>query len=133
MLRTLSRSSLRRVAGIVACATSIVVMGGCHQRSPVTIEPIAVARRFPGVDLVSTPHGGFFIRILSGLVGDGEPLYIIDGNPMIVDARRGIDWFKPEDIVRVSVLKSPSDLAVYGPRGVYGVILIATRQGATPR
>ena len=73
------------------------------------------------------------MRILSGLVGSGEPLYVIDGNPIVIDSRRGIDWFKPEDIMRISVLKSPSDLAVYGPRGVNGVILITTRQGTTPR
>jgi TonB-dependent SusC/RagA subfamily outer membrane receptor len=119
--------------GIVACATTIVTLGACHQRSPVADEPFVVARRFPGVDLVPTRRGGFFIRIHSGLVGNGEPLYIIDGNPMMIDPGRGIDWFKPEDIVRISVLKNPSDLAVYGPRGVNGVILISTRQGTLAR
>ncbi len=92
-----------------------------------------MARRFPGVELVSTGNGGFYVRILSGLVGSGEPLYVIDGNPMAIDSRRGIDWFEPEDIIRISVLKSPSDLTVYGPRGVNGVIVITTRQGTAPR
>jgi TonB-dependent SusC/RagA subfamily outer membrane receptor len=123
----------RRAVGIIACATSVVTLNGCHQRSPVRDETSVTARRFPGVDLVPTRSGGFHVRILSGLVGSGEPLYVIDGNPMAIDSRRGIDWFKPEDIVRISVLKSPGDLAVYGPRGVNGVILITTRQGTTPR
>jgi TonB-dependent SusC/RagA subfamily outer membrane receptor len=123
----------RCAIGIVACATSVVTLNGCYQRSPVGDETSVTARRFPGVDLVPTASGGFYVRILSGLVGSGEPLYVIDGHPMAIDSRRGIDWFKPEDIVRISVLKSPSDLAVYGPRGVNGVILITTRQGTTPR
>jgi TonB-dependent SusC/RagA subfamily outer membrane receptor len=123
----------RRAVGIVACATSVVTLNGCHQRSSVGDETSVMARRFPGVELVSTGNGGFYVRILSGLVGSGEPLYVIDGNPMAIDSRRGIDWFEPEDIIRISVLKSPSDLTVYGPRGVNGVIVITTRQGTAPR
>jgi TonB-dependent starch-binding outer membrane protein SusC len=92
-----------------------------------------MARRFPGVELVPTGTGGFYVRILSGMVGSGEPLYVIDGNPMSIDSRRGITWFEPEDIVRITVLKSPSDIAVYGARGVNGVIVITTRQGTAPR
>lgn len=133
MPRALSRTSPRSVAGIVACATMITALGGCHHRSAAPGERVAVERRFAGVDLVPTPHGAFFIRILSGLVGTGEPLYIIDGNPMTIDPGRGIDWFKPEDIVAIRVLKSPSDITVYGPRGVNGVIVITTKQAAAGR
>jgi TonB-dependent SusC/RagA subfamily outer membrane receptor len=125
--------SVRRAVGVVACAISVVTLNGCYQRSSVGDETSVTAGRFPGVELVPTGSGGFYVRILSGLVGSGDPLYVIDGNPMAIDSRRGIDWFKPEDIMRITVLKSPSDLAVYGPRGVNGVILITTRQGATPR
>jgi TonB-dependent starch-binding outer membrane protein SusC len=123
----------RRAVGIVALATSVVTLNACHQRSPAADEASVTPRRFPGVDLVPTRSGGFYVRILSGMVGSGEPLYVIDGNPMAIDPVRGIDWFKPEDIVRISVLKTPSELAVYGPRGVNGVILITTRQGTAPR
>jgi TonB-dependent SusC/RagA subfamily outer membrane receptor len=62
------------------------------------------------------------------MVGDGEPLYVIDGAPMRIPANRGIDWFKPEDIAEIKVLKSPHELAEYGPNGVNGVILITTKQ-----
>jgi TonB-dependent SusC/RagA subfamily outer membrane receptor len=88
--------------------------------------------RFPGVDLVPLDHGAFAIRIHSGLVGDGVPLYVIDGQPMTIEQNRGIDWLKPEDIVRITVVKNPADLAIYGPRGVNGVIVITTKQGFTP-
>lgn len=43
---------------------------------------------------------------------------------------RGIDWFKPEDIAEIKVLKYPHELAVYGPSGVNGVIVITTKQAA---
>jgi TonB-dependent SusC/RagA subfamily outer membrane receptor len=65
---------------------------------------------------------------MSGLVSRGEPLYIIDGTHMMIEPSRGIDWFKPEDIARIQVLKDPADTAVYGPRGRNGVIVITTRQ-----
>ena len=68
------------------------------------------------------------MRILSALVGEGQPLYIIDGSPASVDPNRGIDWFTPEDIVRVRVLKDPAETTVYGPLGINGVILITTTQ-----
>ena len=132
MSRSHSRTSLRGVARLLACGATIVALGGCYQRSPAPREPLPSARRYPGVDIVPMPHGAFEVRIHSGLVGDGEPLYIIDGHPMMIDPRRGIDWFKPEDILRIQVLKTPSDIAVYGPRGVNGVILITTKQGKNP-
>jgi TonB-dependent starch-binding outer membrane protein SusC len=52
---------------------------------------------------------------------------------MVVDPRRGIDWFKLEDIARIEVLKTTAETAVYGPRGANGVILIATKQSAARR
>ncbi|MBA3341941.1 MAG: TonB-dependent receptor plug domain-containing protein [Gemmatimonadaceae bacterium] len=80
-----------------------------------------------------TPTGGFSMRILSGLVGEGQPLYIIDDSPVPVEPSRGIDWFQPEDILRIKVLKDPVETAAYGPPGVNGVILITTKQGVRPR
>jgi outer membrane receptor for Fe3+-dicitrate len=80
------------------------------------------------VDIVPTRHSGFVIRIHSGIVGGGEPLYVIDGAPMKVPPNRGIDWFNPEDIVEIRVLKHPHEVAEYGPNGVNGVIAITTKQ-----
>ena len=149
MSRAPSRAVQPQVAGILACLATIVALGGCHRRSSPPQAPSPSeratteygypsidersARRFPGVTIAGTPGGGFLVRIHSGLVGDGEPLYVIDGTPMQIEPSRGITWFKPEDIVRITVLKTPSETAVYGPRGTNGVILITTRQGKTPR
>ena len=68
------------------------------------------------------------MRILSGLVAGGEPLYVIDDIRAVVEPSRGIDWFKPEDIVSIRVLKDPAEITVYGPAGANGVILITTRK-----
>jgi TonB-dependent SusC/RagA subfamily outer membrane receptor len=89
------------------------------------------SRSFAGVDLVPTGQGGFYVRIHSGLVGDGEPLYVIDGAPMMISPTSGIDWFKPDDIKEIKVLKGPAETAVYGPRGVNGVVVITTMQART--
>ena len=85
---------------------------------------------FPGVDLLLMERGAFAVKIHSGMVGAGDPLYVIDGQKLTVSSTRGIDWFKPEDIARIRVLKTPDELSIYGPDGVNGVILITTKQAA---
>ena len=126
----------------------IISVGGCS-RSP-SVEPRPAAAgisgqsrlqstvdggliHFPGVDLVPLDHGAFIVRIHSGMVGDGPPLYVIDGQPMELVPNRGIDWLKAEDIAGITVVKNPAELAIYGPRGVNGVIVITTKHGATSR
>jgi TonB-dependent SusC/RagA subfamily outer membrane receptor len=140
---SLSRPSLRWVAGMAGCGATFVALSGCYHRSSSVgdLTPAVRAttgqlanneqrlRRFPGISVVGTRNGGFLINILSGLVGEGQPLYIIDDVPMFIEPRRGITWFKPEDIVQVRVLKNPAETSLYGPQGVNGVILITTRQG----
>jgi len=130
----LSRASLARVAGILTCGLTFVSLGGCVHRSPAVDPPSPAGRghgvrHFPGVAITRTPTGGFLMRIVSGLVREGEPLYVIDDTPIPVEPSRGIDWFQLEDIVRIRVLKDPAETAVYGPPGISGVILITTKQG----
>lgn len=133
-----------RMAGLLICSALVVSTSACYRAPSEVPNPAAGEaltslkqsvnakgfHRFPGVDVVPTGQSAFFIRIHSGLIGAGDPLYIIDGAPIVVDPSRGIDWFKPDDIAAIQVLKSPEDLAVYGPRGVNGVIVITTRQAA---
>ena len=82
---------------------------------------------FAGVDIVPTSRSGFRVRIHGGVVGDAEPLYVIDGAPMKVAANRGIDWFTPEQIADIKVLKFPHELAEYGLEGANGVVVITTK------
>lgn len=138
-----SRFSRRGVA-VTFVYGPLLLVAACHHgavtsQRPPRATPVVpgemgdrLVRKFPGVDLVSTRSGGFVIRIISGLA-DGNPLYVIDGHQMFIDPRRGINWFRPEDIVAIRVLKTPAETSVYGPRGVHGVILITTRQASRPR
>jgi TonB-dependent SusC/RagA subfamily outer membrane receptor len=139
-----SRASLPRAAAVLICASTLVTVGGCRHGPPPSSGPVPagraavaqppqasdgrIVRRFPGLDVVSTRHGAFLIRLHSGLVGAGAPLYVIDGAPLFLDPGRGIDWLKPDDVARVEVLTRPAETAIYGPRGVNGVIVITTKR-----
>ena len=134
-----------RPGHIVLC-TALLVSSACHQGQSPAPEPSVASRsgqsvqapydgkvRFAGVDIVPTNRSGFVIRIHSAMVGDGEPLYVIDGVRMPIRPNRGIDWFKPEDIATIKVLKLPYELAEYGPSGVNGVIVVTTKQALARR
>ena len=136
------RVSLFDVVNVLISAAMLVSAGACYHApsaapTPEEIErserrALATAawrpRSFPGVDIVPMGQSAFIVKIHSGMVGDGEPLYVIDGNPMEVLPGRGITWIRPNDIARIKVLKSTNELAIYGPRGVNGVIVITTKQ-----
>ena len=134
MSTLLHRVRLFRAADVLLAA-AIIISGGCYRAQSVAPQPRVVepSRRLAGVDVVPTARSGFLIRIHSGMVGDGEPLYVIDGMRMSIPPNRGIDWFKPEDIVQIKVLKHPHESAEYGPNGVNGVIVITTKQAAPRR
>ena len=117
-------------------STATLTLDACNHSPSTTPQPGVVepsGRRFTGVDIVPTARSGFLVRIHSGMIGDGEPLYVIDGAPTTVQSNRGIDWFTPDDIVDIKVLKTPQQLAEYGQNGVNGVVVITTKQGLPRR
>jgi len=128
----MSPSSRALVFGLLAGEILLTAAAGCHTSSASQAPSPALAyepeRHFPGVDVIRTDKGGVLIRVISGLVG-ANPLYVVDGTPVQVDPRRGLDWLSPEQIARVEVLKLPSETAIYGPRGANGVIVITTKRG----
>lgn len=85
--------------------------------------------RVPGVDVERLGNGFYRVRVRGALVGDGEPLYVIDGTPLppAVSPEVVLAGLSPADIQRIDVLKGPS-AAVYGSRGANGVILITRRR-----
>lgn len=123
-------TSLHRVL-VVFVSTATLIAGGCHRAQSTTPQPSVAeptTRQFAGVDIVPTARSGFLVRVYSGMIGNGEPLYVIDGAPVRVESNRGIDWFTPEAIADIKVLKSPHELAEYGPSGANGVIVITTKR-----
>ena len=82
------------------------------------------------------------IRGVNTLSGGAEPLYVIDGIPLMNDdisessSRNGynispLSLINPNDIENITILKDASATAIYGSRGANGVILITTKSGTT--
>lgn len=86
------------------------------------------------------------IRGTSSLMGNNEPLYIIDGiqiqgiNEGVLFVSSGnatnsamrsspLSTINPSDIESIEILKDASAAAIYGNRGANGVIIITTKRG----
>lgn len=107
----------------------------------------ALAGQMTGVHVASgggAPGSGNIVHIrgLSGITGDNQPLYVVDGVPIIQNPNFGtlglgtygsrenpLLSINPNDIERVDVLKDASAAAIYGSRAANGVILITTKRG----
>ncbi|GIV36833.1 MAG: SusC/RagA family TonB-linked outer membrane protein [Cyclobacteriaceae bacterium] len=88
-----------------------------------------------------TPGGGISVRVRgqSTINGNSNPLYVIDGVPVVADnisqdgfggqVQNALAGLNPQDIERIEVLKDASTTAIYGTRGANGVVLITTKRG----
>lgn len=98
-----------------------------------------------GVNVTNAgPTGGsarIVIRGANSLMGNNQPLIVVDGVPIDNSAPRnqgfgGIDYgnaaqdINPDDIASLSVLKGPNAAALYGSRAANGAIVITTKSGA---
>ncbi len=74
--------------------------------------------------------------------GNNSPLFVVDGIPinnrttsnrsegnLETDYGNGAQDINPDDIESISVLKGPNATALYGSRGMNGVILVTTKAG----
>lgn len=90
------------------------------------------------------------IRGIRSVASDNQPLYVIDGVPMLNstseqaysaiggtadagnrDGGDGISNLNPEDVESITVLKGAPAAALYGSQAANGVILITTKKGST--
>jgi TonB-linked SusC/RagA family outer membrane protein len=78
------------------------------------------------------------IRGASSLSASNEPLYVLDGVPLSLEARNlhggdnnPLASLNFNDIESVEILKDASAAAIYGSRATNGVILITTKRGKT--
>lgn len=73
-----------------------------------------------------TPGGGMAIRIrgAASLNAGNNPLYVVDGFPIVGD----INSINPSEIESFSVLKGASAASLYGSRASNGVVLITTKR-----
>lgn len=89
------------------------------------------------------PGAGTSVRIrgTSSISAGNEPLYVIDGIPILTSssdisssAAKGtpqnpLSTINPNDISSIEILKDASAAAIYGARAANGVILITTKRG----
>jgi TonB-dependent SusC/RagA subfamily outer membrane receptor len=111
-------------------------MGAVRSLGPEEIAHLRVRRveellagRVPGLRVLPTADGGFTVRVrgIAALNGHAEPLYVIDGVPVTLLPGEGLSWLDPADILRIDVLKDPTETSIYGVRGANGVIVIRTK------
>jgi TonB-linked SusC/RagA family outer membrane protein len=67
------------------------------------------------------------LRGLRSLTGDNQPMLILDGTPMSLNFLSSINQ---NDIAEVTILKSATSTAVYGPEGANGAIVVTTKRGS---
>jgi len=113
-------------------------------RMPVTSFEKALAGNVAGVQIANStgqPGSGTEIRIRGrgSFSASNEPLYVIDGIPVVsgemhsshggVNPGNVMSTINPGDIENITVLKDAAASSLYGSRAANGVILITTKQG----
>lgn len=93
----------------------------------------AIKGQIAGVDVQSTggrPGQNPTVRIRGrrSISASNDPLYVVDGIPLIDGANSMAD-INPNDIASMQILKDAAATAVYGSRGANGVILVSTNRG----
>jgi TonB-dependent SusC/RagA subfamily outer membrane receptor len=83
----------------------------------------------PGLIVSHASDGSLVLRIrtANSIMGNNEPLIIIDGTPVLLGPGGGLNGINPRDIASIEVIKDVSSLAMYGVRGANGVIVVKTK------
>ncbi len=129
------------------------VKGENLTRTNTTSAMTALQGKVAGVNISTTSGGAagssrVIIRGASSLTGNNQPLYVIDGIPIINntngsvlgpfggehgDGGDDISDIDPNNIESISVLKGSSASALYGSLASNGVIMITTKSGKNKR
>ncbi|CAM4088866.1 SusC/RagA family TonB-linked outer membrane protein [Zobellia roscoffensis] len=109
-----------------------------------------LSAKAPGVQVSGSANGvdgspRVLIRGVTSLSSDNQPLYVLDGLPLLSnrslseslftsssgssDLGNPLSDINPNDIENISILKGASATALYGARGANGVIMITTKKG----
>jgi TonB-linked SusC/RagA family outer membrane protein len=86
------------------------------------VAGLSIARSGSGVGAASR----VILRGNRSIAGNSEPLYIVDGVPILGD----LTTINPDDIESISVLKGANAAALYGSRAQNGAIVINTKKGS---
>jgi TonB-linked SusC/RagA family outer membrane protein len=88
-----------------------------------------------GLNVATTNNGVFAdtritLRGIRSLTGNNQPMLVLDGVPLALGFLNSIN---ANDIADVTILKSSSATAIYGPDGVNGAIVVTTKRGNKAR
>ncbi len=116
--------------------------------SPVAGLDGALQGKTAGVQVIQNagnPGNGITVRVRgsSSLSATNQPLYVIDGVPLIREDFSQLDvggqditavtGISPDEIASLDILKDAAAAAIYGSRGSSGVVLITTKRGQANR
>lgn len=130
------KQSKRKVTDNIASVSSSDI-----NQIPIASMQGALTGKAAGVQITQINgkvEGGVKMRIrgVSSISSSQEPLYVIDGMPLINDDESTSEApinplisLNPNDIESIQILKDASSAAIYGARGTNGVVLITTKQG----
>ncbi|PVD52123.1 SusC/RagA family TonB-linked outer membrane protein [Terrimonas sp.] len=122
-------------------------VGGDEIRKAANINFMeALSGKAAGVNITtsSSGAGGSTKVVLRGnrsLVGLSEPLYVLDGIPMVNnkgaqpgsyggnDRGDGLSTINPDDIESMTILRGANASILYGSQGANGVVLVNTKKG----
>lgn len=106
-----------------------------------------VAGKIAGVQVSSSSSdpgasNSVIVRGVSSLGGNNQPLYVVDGVPIVNNATTGADQLNnsydfgnaanlinPDDVETMTILKGAAATSLYGSRAANGVILVTTKKG----
>lgn len=115
---------------------------------PVASVEAALQGKAAGLQVIQNagnPGNGISVRVRgsSSLSAGNQPLYVIDGIPMLRESYSqlgmggqdvsAVSGISPDEIASIDVLKDASASAIYGSRGSNGVVLITTKRGQAGR
>lgn len=124
------------------------VSGRAIANNPVAGIDAALQGKAPGVQVVQNagnPGNGITVRVrgAASLSASNQPLYVIDGVPMLSEDQSQIGFggqdmtavtgISSDEIESIDILKDAAAGAIYGSRAANGVIQITTKRGRAGR
>lgn len=76
-----------------------------------------------------TPGGALKVQIRGAvsLTAGADPLYVVDGAPIVGD----LSFINPDEVESITVLKDPAVASLYGSRAANGVVLVQTKTASS--
>lgn len=132
-------STREELSGAVASVRGADIAG-----TPLAGVDAAIQGRAAGVQVIQNagnPGAGITVRIrgAASISASNQPLYVIDGVPLIRDDFSqlnvggqditAVTGLNPDEIENIDILKDAASAAIYGSRASNGVVMITTKRG----